>query len=133
MAYYGSGYTTVASSLQNPPRQRVAPFATNAPVAGSTAYMLSNVATAAQANNAGAGQGGGLWIYNSSNLTTDIVAANFFSDGFYLGMRPGDIVMGAQVATSAGTTLVTFMGAILSVSTAGASLSTATVMTSTFN
>jgi hypothetical protein len=133
MAYYGSGYTTVASSLQNPPRSLVGPFASNQPIAGSTAYLQSNISTAANANNAPGGGGGNLWIYNSTNLTTDLKAANFFSDGFYIGMRPGDIVMGAQIATSDGTTIVTYMAAITSVSTAGASLSTGTILTSTFN
>jgi hypothetical protein len=73
-----------------------------------------------------------LWMYNSTNLTTDINASGFFADGYYLGMRPGDVVIGTQY-TSAGSSVISFQGCIATVSTAGAaSLSTGSVMTSTF-
>lgn len=129
MAYYG---TTQASSIANPPRQMVAPFATNPALVGSTNYLTTQGSTYANNSNAPGGAGGGLWFYASTNLTTDLVAANFFSDGFYLGMRAGDIVQGAQFS-SLGSTVTTFMGAITSVTTAGASLSTGSLITSTFN
>ena len=128
MSYYGS---TQSSSIANPPRLLTNPLASNPALAGSTEYLSTQGSTAA--NNANAPGGGGqLWFYASTNLTTDLVAANFFSDGFYLGMRAGDIVHGAQFS-SLGSSVTTFMGAIVSVSTAGASLSTGSVMTSTFN
>lgn len=129
MAYFG---TTAASSVANPPRQLVAPFATNPAIVGSTMFLSTQGSTAANNPNAPGGGGGGLWFYASTNLTTDLVAANFFSDGFYIGMRPGDIVQGAQFS-SLGSTVTTFIGAIVSVSTAGASLSTGSLMTSTFS
>jgi hypothetical protein len=128
MAYFGS---TQLSSIANPPRQLVAPFATNPALTGSTMFLSTQGSTAANNANASGGGGGGLWFYASTNLTTDLVAANFFSDGFYLGMRPGDIVQGAQFS-SLGSSVTTFMGAIVSVSTAGASLSTGSLITSTF-
>lgn len=128
MAYYG---TTAASSVSNPPRQMVAPFATNPALAGSTQYLSTQGSTAGNNANAPGGGGGGLWYYASTNLTTDLTASNFFSDGFYIGMRAGDIVIGAQFS-SLGSTVTTFQGAIQSVSTAGASLSTGSLMTSTF-
>lgn len=128
MAYFG---TTAGSSVANPARQVSAPFATNPAISGSTMFLSTQGSTAANNPNAPGGGGGGLWFYASTNLTTDLVAANFFSDGFYLGMRPGDVVMGAQFS-SLGSTVTTFMGAIVSVSTAGASLSTGSLMTSTF-
>lgn len=78
------------------------------------------------------GQNKQVWLYNSTNLTTDIVAANFFSDGWYLGMRPGDIVMGTQY-TSAGSSVLSFLGSISSASTAGAAFTTGSLMTSTFS
>lgn len=78
------------------------------------------------------GQNKQVWLYNSTNLTTDITAANFFSDGWYLGMRPGDLVMGTQY-TSAGSSVISFMGSIASVTTAGAALSTGGTFTSTFS
>lgn len=129
MAYYGS---TQASSIANPPRQLIAPFANNPALSGSTQFLSTQGSTAANNPNGPGGGGGGLWFYSSTNLTTDLTAANFFSDGFYIGMRAGDVVMGNQYS-SAGSTVTTFLGSIVSVSTAGASLSTGTLMTSTFN
>lgn len=128
MAYFGS---TASSSVSNPPRQLCAPFASNPALTGSTMFLSTQGSTAANNANAPGGGGGGLWFYASTNLTTDLVASNFFSDGFYLGMRPGDIVQGAQFS-SLGSSVTTFMGAIVSVSTAGASLSTGSLITSTF-
>jgi hypothetical protein len=129
MAYFGS---TQLSSIANPPRQLVAPFATNPALAGSTQFMSTQGSTATNNANAPGGGGGGLWFYSSTNLTTDLTAANFFSDGFYLGMRAGDVVMGNQFS-SLGSSVTTFTGSIVSVSTAGASLSTGSLLTSTFN
>jgi hypothetical protein len=128
MAYFGS---TQASSIANPPRQMVAPLAANPALPGSTQYLSTQGSTATNNANAPGGGGGSLWFYASTNLTTDLTAANFFSDGFYIGMKAGDIVQGAQFS-SLGSTVTTFMGAIVSVSTAGASLSTGSLMTSTF-
>lgn len=128
MSYFG---TTQLSSVANPPRQLVAPFAVNPAIAGSTQFLSTQGSTAANNPNAPGGGGGSLWFYASTNLTTDLTATNFFSDGFYIGMKAGDIVQGAQFS-SLGSTVTTFMGAIVSVSTAGASLSTGSLMTSTF-
>lgn len=73
-----------------------------------------------------------LWMYNSTNLTTDLTAAGFFSDGVALGMRPGDLVIGTQY-TSAGSSVISFTSVVASVTTGGAaSLSTGGTMTSTF-
>lgn len=129
MSYFGS---TQSSSVANPPRQLIAPFATNPALAGSTEFLSTQGSTAANNPNGPGGGGGGKWFYSSTNLTTDLTAANFFSDGFYLGMRAGDLVEGVQF-TSLGSSVITFLGAIVSVSTAGASLSTGSLMTSTFN
>jgi hypothetical protein len=73
-----------------------------------------------------------LWFYSSTNLTTDMTASNFFSDAFYIGMRQGDVVMGAQY-TSANSSGIAFVGVVGAVTTAGAALSTGGTMTSTFN
>lgn len=129
MAYSG---TTAASSVANPPRLLTAPMAVNPALAGSTNFLTTQGSTYANNANAPGGGGGNLWWYASTNLTTDLVASNFFSDGFYLGMRAGDMVMGAQYS-SLGSTVTSFLGAITSVTTAGASLSTGSLMTSTFN
>jgi len=129
MAYFG---TTAPTSQSNPPRQLVAPFATNPALPGSTEFLSTQGSTASNNPNGPGGGGGGDWFYSSTNLTTDITAANFFSDGFYLGMRAGDMVRGNQF-TSAGSSVITFIGTVVSVSTAGASLSTGSLITSTFN
>ncbi len=74
-----------------------------------------------------------VWYYISTNLTTDLTGANFFSDGWYLGMRPGDMVLGTQYS-SLGSSIMTFQAAITSASTAGAGIgSTNSIMTSTFS
>lgn len=129
MSYFG---TTQLSSVANPPRQLVAPFACNPALVGSTEFLTTQGSTATNNPNAPGGSGGGLWFYSSTNLTTDMTVANFFSDAFYLGMRAGDVVMGSQF-TSAGSSVITFQGTIGSVSTAGAALSTGSLITSTFN
>ena len=72
-----------------------------------------------------------LWLYVSTNLTTDIKGSNFFSDGWYLGMRPGDMVIGTQYS-SAGSSVMSYVASVKSVTTAGASLATGSIMTSTF-
>lgn len=117
MAYSGS---TAATSVANPPRCIIQPMASNQGTTGLT--------TAPDVPSA---QGGALWFYCSTNATTDLTASNFFSDGYYLGMKPGDMVFGCQF-TSAGSSVQTFMGAITGVSTSGASLSTGSLVTSTF-
>lgn len=129
MSYFG---TTQSSSVANPPRQLIAPFAANPALAGSTEFLSTQGSTAANNPNAPGGGGGGVWFYSSTNLTTDLTAANFFSDGFYLGMRAGDMVIGNQFS-SLGSSVTTFQGSIVSVSTAGASLSTGSLLTSTFS
>ncbi len=117
MAYSG---TTAATSLSNPPRKIAEGLAGNAGTTGLTTVP-----------GAPGAQGGALWFYSSTNLTTDIVASNFFSDGKALGMRPGDAVMGVQFS-SAGSSAQSFLGVITGVSTSGATLSTGALMTSTF-
>lgn len=128
MAYFG---TTAASSQSNPPRQLVAPFANNPAIVGTTEFLTTQGSTASYANAPG-GVGGGLWYYASTNSSTDMTVANFFIDAFYIGMRAGDMVIGVQY-TSAGSSVITFQGALNSVTTAGAALSTGSLITSTFN
>lgn len=117
MAYQSS---TVQSTLSNPP------------VLMFSAVGIGRGSTSLTGNNRQE------WFYTSTNLTTDIFAAAnqpFFTDGFYLGMRPGDIVVGSMY-TSAGATgatgVVTFQASVIAVTTSGASVSTGSAMTSTF-
>lgn len=39
-----------------------------------------------------AGQGA-LWVYASTDVSTDVRAANYFSNGSALGMKVGDVVL----------------------------------------
>lgn len=117
MAYSGS---TAASSVANPPRAMIQS------VGGSV-----NTTGLTTAPNAPGAQGGGLWFYSSTDPVATVLGTDYFSDGKNLGMKPGDVVIGVSF-TSAGSSVITYMGAITGVSTSGASLSTGSVYTSTF-
>ena len=120
MAYQSS---TAASSVANPPRCLVPSFSG---LAGTT-----NLSTANGANTYRE-QGGGLWFYASSHGSTQVQDSNFFTDAKDLGIKPGDVLLGFQW-TTAGSSIVTYMGVFAAVSTAGANLSTGGTITSTFN
>jgi hypothetical protein len=118
MAYSGS---TASSTLANPPRLLVQGL--------SRAVGTTGLTTAPSAPNS---QGGSLWYYCSTNLTTDVLASGFFSDGKALGMAPGDAVISVQFS-SAGSSVQSMLGVITAITTAGAaSMSTGGTMTSTF-
>lgn len=118
MAYSGS---TAASTVANPPRLIVGRFAGLPATTGLSTIDIRQ-----------ASQGGNLWFYSSTNLTTDLApATTFFTDGWYLGMRAGDAVYGVQFS-SAGSSVTTFIGGIVTASTAGCGMSTGSLMTSTF-
>ena len=117
MSYSGS---TASSSVANPPAKVTQ---------GIAAYDRSS--TALSTAIPGVKQGASLWLYNSTNKTTDMTVANFFSDAYDIGIRPGDIVMGIQYS-SAASSGVLFFGGITGVSTSGAALSTGCTITSTF-
>ncbi len=110
MTYYGA---TAASSLANPPSR----------IAGGMGGVNQN--------STGAGGGRGLWMYNSSHASTDLVSANFFTDAYYLGLKAGDIMLCVS-ATAAGSTALLVAGVVGTVSTDGAALSTGAYITSTF-
>lgn len=128
MSYFG---TTQASTIANPPRLLIGGLAANVFVTGSTMFLSTQGSTAPYANSPAAG-GGQVWLYNSTNATTDMTASNFFSDAANIGMKAGDIVLGIQF-TSAGSSGVLYAGGITAVTTAGANLSTGGTITSTFN
>ena len=100
MAYKGS---TELSSVANPPRQVMSGlFAPR-----STTVLPSSV------------YGQNLWLYNTTESSTDLITANFFTDGFYLGMKQGDLIMGAATT---GSCVSVYMGVISSVTTAGCNI-----------
>jgi len=112
MAYVG---TTAASTVANPPNR-----------VSHGLLSQSNFNESTSVDN-----GGAVWSYTSSNLTTDLNEANFFSDGHLLGMRPGDILISATFSTESSTGAILYLGVITGVSTSGASLSTEAFITST--
>jgi len=116
MAYSGS---TAASSVANPPRLLVGRFQG---VPGTTGLSTANPGQGSQ--------GGSLWFYSSTNTSTQLYATTFFTDGWYLGMRAGDILI-SNSFTSAGSSVTTMLGTIVTASTAGCGVSTGAAVTST--
>lgn len=118
MAYYSS---TEASSLSNPPRLVVGRLQG---VPGTTGLSTANPGQGSQ--------GGSLWYYCSTNTSTELQSSTFFTDGWYLGMRAGDILMAGSFS-SAGSTVNVSIGMITAASTSGCGLSTGSVITSSFS
>jgi hypothetical protein len=113
MSYSGS---TASSSVANPPNR----------VSHGLLAQTNNVGSTSVAN------GGAVWAYSSTNLTTDMTASNFFTDAQNLGMRNGDILISGTYSTESSTGHILVIGMITGVSTSGANLSTGGTITSTF-
>lgn len=124
MAYLGS---TQATSLANPPVCIFSRVRSNVATTNLTTAHPTDGARSAYAV-----QGGSVWQYQSSHGSTEVMASNFFSDAKNLGIRPGDMLWGLQW-TTAGSSLVVYVGAFAAVSSDGAALSTGGTITSTFN
>lgn len=107
MAYAGS---SAASSVANPP------------------VRISGPLTVASTGGRSP-RGGSLWWYSSSDGSTDVSAANYFTDAFYLGMRPGDVVTGSYQSSVGSTTGYAYRLWCSGVSTSGASFSTGQMST----
>ena len=72
-------------------------------------------------------QANDIWLYNTTDLTTQMSTGFlYFTDGFNLGMRPGDLIMGLCGLTSAGGT--PYVKGINYVSTSGVGISTVAVI-----
>ena len=102
MGYVGS---TAASSAANPPRC----------IGG--ANMWGKRSTSVLSSSKVVGQN--LWLYNTTDGSTEMASATYFTDAFYLGMREGDVIMGG-VCT--GTSATFYAGIIGAVTTNGAGL-----------
>lgn len=102
MAYKGS---TELSSVANPPRLLFG--------GGMWNKRSSDVVGSSQL------VGQQVWLYNSTNSSTDLCGANFFTDAKQLGMQEGDIIMGAFTT---GSSMAFYAGVIGPVSTAGAAI-----------
>lgn len=99
MAYNG---TTAASSVANPPVR----------LWGTLMGGLNTASTV--------GTGGGAWLYQSTNGTTELISTTFFTDAYYLGMKQGDLVF---YAGSTGSSAYCGFGILGAVTTSGAGLS----------
>lgn len=74
-----------------------------------------------------------LWLYNTSDGTTVLQNAGYFSNGKALGMRYGDMLLALSASTESSTGHITAFGALVStLSSAGWNLSTGGTITSTF-
>jgi hypothetical protein len=123
MAYSG---TTAASSVSNPPRGLVSRFADS----GLNSTTLSTAIPASGGASPYRTQGGGLWVYSSSHPSSTVLADNFFTDAKPLGMHPGDVLF-IQKWTTAGSSVTLTLATVVSVSTAGALMSTSQYISST--
>lgn len=111
-------YTGTTATSPNPPRCAVP--AMSGPLANSSTSI--------------AGRGAQLWIYNTSDGSTNLMNTGYFTDGKQLGMRLGDMLMALCWTTESATGHITVMGALITTnSTAGWNLSTGGTLTSTFN
>lgn len=102
MAYSGS---TAASSVANPPLLLVRGVGQINNAAGNV------LGSSLQTTTAFAG-GSGLWYYASSDGSTLLQAAGYFTDGLALGMRIGDVLM-AVAQSSLGTSPTMSMGVLV--------------------
>lgn len=100
MAYKGS---TQATSIANAPR---------AIFAGMWGLRSTDILPSSVG-------GQNVWLYNTTDSSTDLVTANFFTDGFYLGMRQGDLIMGSFTT---GSSVSAYIGVIGAVTTAGCNI-----------
>lgn len=122
MAYLGS---TQASSVSNPPNRIWGGMGSGADAhiaGGSTLYISGLGGT----NPAGRGFGQQGWVYHTTDITSAVLAANYFTDAAQLGVRPGDIFFFVQQATTVPTSQMLRINVVASVSTNGAAFSTAT-------
>lgn len=51
------------------------------------------------------GGGPALWIYNSTDVHTDVDATDYFSNGYDLGMKVGDHMIVGKTSATIGSTL----------------------------
>lgn len=51
------------------------------------------------------GAGMALWMYNSTDIHTDVDAADYFTNGSALGMKVGDVVIVSKTTATIGSTV----------------------------
>lgn len=98
MAYSG---TTAASSAQFPPIQLAKGVGGSR--TGSTTTPIGN----------------GLWFFATTDTSSAAFTAGYFSDGYELGMKQGDVVMISHLGSTVSSSQVLTLGIISSVSSTG--------------
>jgi hypothetical protein len=131
MAYLGS---TQASSLANPPALVYATMGASpdSHIAASTFLAFNNYnQSSTNTYREGMSAGGRSWTYFTTDVTTAVLNAGYFTDAGPLGMRPFDEVTIIACGTSNSTASVLRKTYVTSISTAGAaSLSSGLTSTS---
>lgn len=109
--------TTEASSIVNLPRL----------IAGRFQGVPATTALSA-VNPTQASLGGNFWYYLSTNKSTAVNVAGFFTDGKKLGMVPGDLLCSVYMTTAASPLVEAQFSIITKVTSTGAG-STAGIIT----
>jgi hypothetical protein len=90
----------MAYDTDNPPRLLMGTLT------GSTKYAPGDATGGALPS------GVNLWIYTSTDVSTVVDASGFFTNGYDLGMRTGDLLI-CQERVSGGSTFLTTMHAVV--------------------
>ena len=120
MAYLGS---TQASSIANPPMQVTAIMGASRDVviAGSTIFAFNNYkASSTNTYVEGRSFGGQQWVYYTTDVSTAVINAGYFTDAGALGMRPFDEVTIIACGTTNSTASLMRKTYVTSITTAGA-------------
>lgn len=121
MAYLGS---TELSSVSNPPVLFAGIMGASPDVritGGSTMLTFNNFGAATTATGKkGANAGGRFWHYFTTDVSTAVLNAGYFTDAGSLGMRPFDVIAILACGTSNSTASLLRWTYITSITTAGA-------------
>jgi hypothetical protein len=130
MAYLGS---TQLSSICNPPVMLAGIMGAgpDSHIAGSTILAFNNYQqSSTNTYREGMSAGGRVWQYFTTDVSTAVLNAGYFTDAGPLGMRPFDMVAIIACGTTNSTASVLRWTFVTSISTAGAA-SLSSGMTST--
>lgn len=75
------------------------------------------------------GKGPQMWVYTSTDVSTVVDADGFFTNGYNLGLRLGDLVICNERVSGGATTLTTMHAVSKSTATGGCDLSNGTALT----
>lgn len=89
------------------------------------------LATATDGGNVLAKYGPQFWIYTSTDVSTVVDADGFFSNGYNLGMRTGDIVWVTEMTSGGATRLTTIHAVNRATATGGVDLQDGTTVAKT--